>query len=61
MSIVSQVGQMIMVEIDGDNVTDSVRMMIQRYHVGNIFISRRNIKGTIRQSYYSLKDIYDAN
>lgn len=39
------VGQMIMVGFDGISVTPEIRMMIEKYYVGNIILTRRNIQG----------------
>ncbi|KAL7269088.1 hypothetical protein RUND412_008262 [Rhizina undulata] len=39
-----RIGQMVMVTLDGLAVTPEMRMMIEKYHVGNIMITRRNIR-----------------
>lgn len=36
---------MIMVGFEGLSVTPDVRMMIEKYYVGNIILTRRNIQG----------------
>lgn len=36
---------MIMVGFDGLSVTPEIRMMIEKYYVGNIILTRRNIQG----------------
>lgn len=38
------VGQMIVVIFDGYNVTPEIKMMIEKYHVGNIMLTARNIR-----------------
>ncbi|KAI5803125.1 glycoside hydrolase superfamily, partial [Geopyxis carbonaria] len=38
------VGQMIMVIFDGLSVTPDIQMMIEKYHVGNILLTARNIR-----------------
>jgi len=39
------IGQMIMVGFEGLTVTPEIRMMIEKYYVGNILLTRRNIRG----------------
>jgi len=41
-----QVGQMMMIGLYEDTVTDRTRILIERLYVGNVFISHRSIKGT---------------
>lgn len=36
---------MIMVGFDGLSVTPEIRMMIEKYYVGSIILTRRNIQG----------------
>ena len=39
------VGQMIMVVFDGLSVTPDIQTMIEKYYVGNILLTARNIRG----------------
>jgi hypothetical protein len=40
------IGQMIMVVFDGLSVTPDIQTMIEKYYVGNILLTTRNIRGT---------------
>ncbi|KAI5849546.1 glycoside hydrolase superfamily [Morchella snyderi] len=42
------IGQMIMVGFDGLSVTPEIRMMIEKYYVGNIILTRRNIQDGVQ-------------
>jgi hypothetical protein len=36
---------MVMVIFDGLTVTPEIRMLIEKYHIGNILLTSRNIRG----------------
>ncbi|CAZ81399.1 unnamed protein product [Tuber melanosporum] len=42
------VGQMVMVGFEGLTVTPDIRMMIEKYYVGNILLTRRNIRDGVQ-------------
>jgi hypothetical protein len=48
------IGQMIMVVFDGLSVTPDIQAMIEKYYVGNILLTMRNIRGTFSCTHDSL-------
>ncbi|KAI9786900.1 MAG: hypothetical protein M1839_005131 [Geoglossum umbratile] len=40
-----QIGQMVVVAFDGLVVSDAIKTMIEKYHVGSVFLTRKNFMG----------------
>ncbi|KAI5791556.1 glycoside hydrolase superfamily [Pyronema domesticum] len=48
--LLRDVGQMVMVIFDGLTVTPEIRMLIEKYHIGNILLTLRNIRDAAQLS-----------
>jgi hypothetical protein len=40
-----QIGQMVVIGFDGLVVSDAIKTMIEKYHVGSVFLTRKNFMG----------------